>query len=101
MRSWALQSPDVQAEVLKADDLRLAALSALFRRFGHDETSADVRARTVYLTQIGYISMQTSEDAELRMARIPTYVEVFADRVPRQREMDRFHARHGHRSLAG
>ena len=101
VRSWALQSPDVQAEVLKADDLRLAALSALFRRFGHDETSADVRARTVYLTQIGYISMQTSEDAALRMARIPTYVEVFTDRVPQQREMDRFHARHGHRPLTG
>ena len=101
VRSWALQSPDVQAAVLKADDLRLAALSALFRRFGHDETSADVRARTVYLTQIGYISMQTSEDAALRMARIPTYVEVFTDLVPQQREMDRFHARHGHGPLTG
>ena len=93
-RSWALQSPDVQDEVQTADDLRLAALSSLFRRFGHSETSADVRARTVYLTQIGYISMQTSEDMALRLARMPAYMEVFSGLVPQQREMDRFLARH-------
>lgn len=94
VRSWALQSPEVQAEVQAADALRLAALAALFRRFGHGEISADVRARTVYLTQIGYISMQTSEDLALRLARIPAYIEVFAGAKPLPREMDRFLARH-------
>lgn len=94
VRSWALQSPEVQAEVQRADELRLEALSTLFRRFGHSEISADVRARTVYLTQIGYISMQTSEDVSLRMQRMPVYLEVFSDLVPRSREMDRFFARH-------
>ena len=96
VRSWALQSPEVQAEVQKADDLRLAALAALFRKFGHREPSADVRARTVYLTQIGYISMQTSEDLALRLERMPAYMEVFSGLVPQQREMDRFLARHRH-----
>ncbi len=96
VRSWALQSPEVQAEVQKADDLRLAALAALFRKFGHSEPSADVRARTVYLTQIGYISMQTSEDLALRLERMPAYMEVFSGLVPQQREMDRFLARHRH-----
>lgn len=94
VRSWALQSPEVEAEVRTADELRLAALSALFRRFGHSEISSDVRARTVYLTQIGYISMQTSEDVALRLARMPAYMEVFSGVVPQQREMDRFLARH-------
>ena len=94
VRSWALQSPEVQAEVQTADELRLAALSALFRRFGHSDISADVRARTVYLTQIGYISMQTSEDMALRLARMPAYMEVFSGIAPQQREMDRFLARH-------
>lgn len=96
VRSWALQSPEVQAEVEKADEQRLWALSALFRRFGHTETSADIRARAVYLTQIGYISMQTLEDISLRMARMPTYMEVFSDLVPMKKEMERFYARHGH-----
>ena len=94
VRSWALQSPEVQAEVHSADELRLAALSALFRRFGHDALSADVRARTVYLTQIGYISMQTSEPLALRLERMPAYMEVFSGLVPQQREMDRFLSRH-------
>lgn len=94
VRSWALQSTEVQAEVHKADEMRLAALTGLFRRFGHDAISADVRARTVYLTQIGYISMQTSEDLALRLARMPAYMEVFSGIVPQQREMDRFLARH-------
>ena len=94
VRSWALQSPEVQAEVQTADELRLAALSDLFRRFGYSEISAGVRARTVYLTQIGYISMQTSEELELRLARMSTYIEVFSGHAPQQREMNRFLARH-------
>ena len=96
IRSWALQSQQVQADVRRADDMRLAALTDVFRRFGHDDLSADVRARTIYLLQIGYISMQTSEPMALRMSRMPKYVEIYADVVPTRREMDRFYARHNH-----
>jgi hypothetical protein len=82
--------------VQKADQTRLDALSQMFVRFGYDEGSADVRARTIYLVQIGYISMQTSEDLADRMKRIPGYVEIFTGKAPRKRELDRFFARHGH-----
>ena len=99
VRSWSLQSAEVQREVQKADELRLNALSAVFRRFGHQELSADVRARTLYLTQIGYISMQTEEDIRVRMKRMPTYMEVFTDLVPTKKEMDRFLARHDQRTI--
>lgn len=58
---------------------------------------AEVRARTIYLTQIGYISMQTQEDPSIRMKRIPGYVEIFTGQVPEERELDRFFARHGYR----
>lgn len=95
VRSWALQSPQVQEEVQQADEKRLAALRNIFTRFGYDALSADVRARTIYLVQIGYISMQTAEPIALRMARMPKYIEVYADVTPQQREMDRFFARHG------
>lgn len=94
VRSWALQSPEVQAEVKRADDTRISALADMFRRFGHDDMSADVRARTIYLLQIGYISMQTTEPISVRMSRMPKYVEIYANIVPTQREMDRFYARH-------
>lgn len=96
VRSWALQSPGILAEVQKADQQRLEALTRMFVKFGQGENRADVRARTIYLVQIGYISMQTEEDISVRMKRIPEYVEIFTGQAPEQRELDRFFARHGY-----
>jgi AcrR family transcriptional regulator len=94
VRSWALQSTEIAEEVKLADRLRLDAMKRMFVRFGHKQTSADVRARSMYLTQIGYISMQQTEDLAQRLARIPDYVEIFTGEVPKSRELDRFFARH-------
>lgn len=94
VRSWAIQSPEVQAEVKAADEQRLIALTRMFERHGFPETHADVRARTLYLVQIGYISMQPQEELETRMPRIPQYVEVFTGQAPEKRELLRFYARH-------
>jgi AcrR family transcriptional regulator len=96
VRSWALQSEAVQAEVHEADQQRLRALAGIFRRYGHDELSADVRARTIYLTQIGYISMQTTEDTAIRMKRMASYLEIFTGLAPQPKELARFFARHGY-----
>lgn len=95
IRSWALQSDEIRAEVQEADRLRLEALSGMFSRFGLRPHSADVRARTVYLVQIGYISMQTEEDICLRTSRMPEYVEVYTGVPPQPRELNRFFSRHG------
>ncbi|HLP68410.1 MAG TPA: TetR/AcrR family transcriptional regulator [Rhizobium sp.] len=94
VRSWALQSPDVLAEVQRADQARMDALTRMFMRFGFSEEAADVRARATYLVQIGYISMQTQEDLALRMLRIPQYIEIHTGQIPEQRELERFFARH-------
>lgn len=95
VRSWALQSPQVLAEVQEADRVRIAALTDMFARFGRTSISAAVRARTVYLVQIGYISMQTSEEIELRMSRMSEYVQAFTGVEPQARELSRFFSRHG------
>lgn len=95
VRSWALQSPEVAVEVRQADERRLEAMRRMFVRHGFKEISADVRARTMYLTQIGYISMQAAESLAMRLARIPEYVQIFTGEAPLQRELDRFFARHG------
>jgi AcrR family transcriptional regulator len=97
VRSWALQSEEILDEVRKADQTRMSAIAAMFRRFGVSETSADVRARTTYLVQIGYISMQSEETIDVRMKRIADYIAIYTGEVPQQRELDRFFARHGHR----
>jgi AcrR family transcriptional regulator len=96
IRSWALQSPGLLLEVQRADQLRLEAFTRMFERFGVPPLLADIRARTTYLTQIGYISMQTREDLSVRMPRMAAYVEIFTGQAPQQREMDRFFARHGY-----
>jgi AcrR family transcriptional regulator len=99
IRSWALQSDDISADVRKADQERLDALRQMFVRFGLSEVNADVRARTTYLVQIGYITMQTEEDIETRMQRIPDYIEVLTGTTATQAELQRFAARHGYRPV--
>lgn len=100
VRSWALHAPEVAAEVASADAARIAALGAMFIRYGYPPLEADVRARATYLTQIGYISMKTREDLDLRMRRIPDYVALFTGQDPKPNELERFYARHGYRAPA-
>jgi len=93
IRGWAHRSELAAARVHQADDTRLAAIRAMFRRFGFAEEEADVRARTVYLTQIGYIAMQVSEPPSVRMVRAPSYVKTFCGQPPSPSELARFYAR--------
>lgn len=93
VRSWALQNADVAARIEAADSARLSALRDMLARWGHAEMEADVRARTIYLVQIGYISMQANETIQTRLHRIPTYVEIYTGTTPTDREMARFKAR--------
>ncbi|MGK7754963.1 MULTISPECIES: TetR/AcrR family transcriptional regulator [unclassified Roseovarius] len=95
IRGWAHQSEEVMARVNAADEARLQAIRQMFDRFGYDPSEADVRARTVYLTQIGYISMQVQEEPSVRMMRVPGYVKTFCGAEPEANELDRFHARLG------
>ena len=93
VRSWALQDQAVADRVTVADATRIAALTQMMAHWGHDPMSADVRARTIYLVQIGYISMQSSEDIETRLSRIPSYVQIYTGAAPEPREIARFNAR--------
>ncbi|TNF17408.1 MAG: TetR/AcrR family transcriptional regulator [Rhodobacteraceae bacterium] len=97
VRGWAHRADAVAARVNTADETRLAAIRAMFARYGYDPAEADVRARTVYLVQIGYISMQVQETLALRMTRIPAYVQTFTGWLPTEAEMRRFQAQVGFR----
>ncbi|MFD0859901.1 TetR/AcrR family transcriptional regulator [Roseovarius aquimarinus] len=93
VRGWAHRSDAVMERVNAADAVRLDAIRAMFMRFGFAPDEADVRARTVYLVQIGYISMQVREDRAERMSRVPAYVQTFCGAAPSAEELARFHAR--------
>lgn len=94
MRGWGLKDPSILERIGAADAMRLADLTEMLQRWGHSAEDADVRARTVYLVQIGYISMQVTETLETRLARIPRYVEIYTGRRPEPRELARFRASH-------
>lgn len=95
MRSWALQSADVALELEKADEQRVQAFKRMFQRFGMGEDAAFTRARCIYLTQIGYISLKTQETTLQRMRYIPEYLRIFTGEEPQQRELERFYRRNG------
>jgi len=93
VRAWAQQDASVLDRVQEADARRLDGLVAMLKAWGHDADDADVRARTIYLVQVGYISMRTEETLEERLKRFPNYVEIYTGKRPPQIEMARFEAR--------
>ncbi|RYI14852.1 MAG: TetR/AcrR family transcriptional regulator [Acetobacteraceae bacterium] len=94
MRTWSLTDAQVATAMTEADASRVAAITALFRRFGYGEAEADTRARTLYLTQVGYIALRSVESLEVRMARNPAYVLTFCGVAPTEEEVAAFNARH-------
>jgi AcrR family transcriptional regulator len=93
IRNWALTDARVAFALATEDSRRIDALTSLFHRFGYDLTEADTRARTVYLTQVGYIAMRSAEDFETRMARIPAYALTFTGVQPHKDEIAAFQSR--------
>ena len=93
MRSWAQQSPEIAKETADDDERRIAALIAMFARFDYAPEEADVRARAMYYTQLGYLSSQPNDPMSLRMSRIAAYAKLFTSVPPTERELERFFAR--------
>ena len=97
MRNWAHADTDLTPMLEEADRVRIEAFTAMFERFGYEHASADVRANTMYLTQIGYISIvkdRPSEPLGPRLQRMPHYIEIFTGKAVSDAEFARFRARH-------
>ena len=94
IRNWAQQSPTLKKLLAQTDRDRITAICAMFARFGFDDNQADVRAHTVYYTQIGYISMMVDEPVRHRIKKMPDYVESYTGIFPSTSEIDRFQSRH-------
>lgn len=94
IRNWARNDARLQALVAQSDEDRLAAVKALFERFGKTGDAARYRALTVILTQTGYYSMHVTEPRLQRAVAGCQYVEIFAGEPPTQAEKDAFLQRH-------
>ena len=73
VRQWGHVDPSVAEAVAEADNQRIDALTALFREAGQEAEEAMVRARIVYLHQIGYYALGIQETRKRRRSLIDTY----------------------------
>lgn len=94
IRSWGQQDPKLKAIIEEVDTRRVAAIRAMFKRFGFRKAEAETRALTVYYTQVGYISLMVREPASARIRKMPGYVEIFTGIQPSKAEIRRFASRH-------
>jgi len=92
VRAWARQDGAVRARIDAADHTRLQAITGLFARHGFDAYAADWRARMMYFMQLGYHALEVQETMDIRMARLPGYLEGFTGVVPSPDVVDDFRA---------
>ena len=97
VRNWAHTDAELARKLEEADQIRVEAFQSMFERFGYDSHYANIRANTVYQTQIGYISMikdGPQEPLEPRLQRMPVYAEIFSGQKVTEAEAARFFSRH-------
>ncbi len=58
IRDWGRRSPKVRKAMNENDAYRIRAITHMFCRFDFTPADAEIRARIVYFTQIGYISTE-------------------------------------------
>lgn len=90
VRDWARRSGKVRRVLDQSDQTRLAALEAMFARFGYDRLEAHTRARILYYMQIGYDAAELNEPLEERLELVPTYLLGFTGKAPRPEEIESF-----------
>ena len=65
-----------------ADAARIAAVTAMFARYGYDAYEADTRARILYFMQLGYHALDQTEPMETRLSRTEGYLRGFTGAEP-------------------
>lgn len=93
IRDWARRSGSVRRAVDNSDSARINAICGMFERFGYPHHEADVRARIVYFTQIGYDALDQRESWETRLCRGHDYLYCMSGRKPTNREVKKLKER--------
>lgn len=100
IRDWSRRSGTVRRVLDLNDGARLEAIAGMFRRFDYPYSEADVRARIVYFTQIGYDTQDTHESHETRMSRARDYLYCLTGKEPSEAEV-KYLSKKGLESLEG
>ncbi len=88
VRDWARRSGSVRRALDISDATRIEAIFEMFLRFGYQRSEADVRARIVYFTQIGYDALDQRESWERRIERVRDYLYCHTGVAPTDAEVD-------------
>lgn len=92
IREWARRSPGVKTLLRSSDDERLGAIEAMFARHGFGAKDAKVRARVIYLEQIGHYSLEIEESQDTKLGMLSAYIRAFSGTELRASEKRRFAA---------
>jgi len=87
VRDWARRSGPVRRAVDVSDSTRIEAIREMFHCHGYDPDEADVRARIVYFTQIGYATLDQQETWETRTSRAREYLYCMTGLEPTAEEI--------------
>ncbi len=90
VRDWARRSDDVRRRLEASDKRRVAALAAMFARYGFAEAEAGIRAKVLYFQQIGYDLAGLDEGDEFRLTQVGGYLQVFTGAAPQPAELADF-----------
>ena len=92
VREWARRDARVRHRIDAADQTRIEAVTALFRRYGYAEADADARARILYFMQLGYHALDVRENMSERLGRVESYLRGFTGVDPNEAEIEAFRA---------
>lgn len=92
VRDWARRDEDVRRAVAEADAERLSAIGAMYRRHGFAEGEALVRARVLYMMQVGYYVLEIREPVKTRLSHLAAYLRSFTGTEPDAAELADFRA---------
>ncbi|TNJ47744.1 TetR/AcrR family transcriptional regulator [Phaeobacter sp. B1627] len=90
VRDWARRSETVRARMREGDAARVAAVTAMFARYGCAEKEAVTRAKVLYYMQLGYDMAEPEESHAYRLMMTPEYLKVFTGQAPTDAEMAEF-----------
>ena len=90
VRDWARKSTTIARHVITSDTKRIAALTAMFERYGYPSVESETRARVIYFMQTGYNDAVIKEDMIKRLTLVPYYIQIFTGKEASQKELDAF-----------
>ena len=93
MRDWSHHAEEVRQAVKRADRKRIKAIAGVFERHGFPSPEANIRARVIYYTQVGYYTLEEGESITQRNKSLAAYFRAFTGRDLDEQAVKAFHKR--------